>query len=84
MDGTRGSPAEAHFFVAVCSTGAAPELRSFLYVPYAANVLREREQHIRMLTDDLARVIKERQELVEIHEQQTRHLEQQNRWALRA
>lgn len=82
VDGTRGSPAEAHFFVAICSTGVTPELRSFLYVPRAANLLRERELHIRMLTDDLDRVIKERQELLEIHDQQTRHLEQQNRWAL--
>ena len=82
IDGARGSSSEAHFFVAVCSTGAAPKLRSFLYVPYAANVLREREQHIRLLTDDLARVIKERQELVEVHDRQTGHLEQQNRWAL--
>ena len=34
---------------AVCAIAAVPELRTFLYVPRASNVLREREQHIHLL-----------------------------------
>lgn len=89
LDGTRGSPAEAHFFLAVCASDAAPELRSFLYVPRAANILREREQHIHLLEDELSQtknwltsVIADRQELIELHTGQTRELEERNQWAL--
>lgn len=89
IDGTRGSPAEAHFFVAVCANGPAPELRSFLYVPRASNLLREREHHIQLLFDELAQtkkwladVIADRQQLLLNHEELTKHLEKQNHWAL--
>ncbi len=89
IDGTPGSPAEAHFFLAVCAKELAPELRSFLYVPRASNVLREREQHIQLLEDELAtvrqwltNVTADRQNLIEVHEDQTRHLEEHNRWAI--
>lgn len=89
IDGTRGSPADAHFFVAVCANGPAPELRSFLYVPRASNLLREREHHIQLLSDELAQtkqwladVIADRQQLLLNHEELTKHLEEQNRWAL--
>jgi len=89
IDGTRGSPAEAHFFIAVCTSGAPAELRSFLYVPRASNLLRERERHIQLLFDELGQtkqwlgdVIADRQQLLLNHEELTRHLEEQNRWAL--
>ncbi|MGO9242710.1 MAG: methyltransferase domain-containing protein [Bryobacteraceae bacterium] len=46
-------PRQAHFFVAVCAaarqTGAPP----FLHFPSTANVLREREQHIRKIEDEI-------------------------------
>lgn len=42
-----GSPAAAHFFVAICS--ASVQSRSFVYVPVAANLLRERGRHIEKL-----------------------------------
>lgn len=82
IDGTRGSAAQAHFFIAVCSVERAPEPRSFLYVPRAANLLREREHHIEVLKNELDSVIADRQKLIEAHEALTAHLEEHNRWAL--
>ena len=82
LDGTRGSPAEAHFFLAVCSVQRPPEIRTFLYVPRAANLLREREQHIQLLEQDLNKTKSELAGLIRVHDSQTHHLEEQNRWAL--
>jgi ubiquinone/menaquinone biosynthesis C-methylase UbiE len=81
-------PANAHFFIGVCANEALPDLQTFVYVPRAANVLREREQHIRLLDQELEqskqwlqRSIADHHKLQEAHEEQTRHLEAQNRWA---
>lgn len=82
LDAASGTPSEAHFFVAVCGIERIPELSTFIYVPRAANVLREREHHIRMLERDLDRLISEHASLQRLHEELTRHLEAQNRWAL--
>lgn len=89
LDSARGSPEEAHFFLALCSIDTAPEPRSFLYVPRAANLLREREQHIHLLQEELsknktwlAQVTAERHQLMESQAELERHLERQNRWAL--
>jgi ubiquinone/menaquinone biosynthesis C-methylase UbiE len=89
LDTSRGSPAEAHFFFALCSVDRAPEMRSFIYVPRAANLLREREQHIFLLQDELAKtktwlegVMSDRQKLIESQDQLKAHLEEHNRWAL--
>jgi ubiquinone/menaquinone biosynthesis C-methylase UbiE len=82
LDSARGSPAEAHFFLAVCSIDRAPEVRSFIYVPRAANLLREREQHIFLLESDLAKTIADRRALLEAQDKLNAHLEEHNRWAL--
>jgi len=89
LDTARGSPAEAHFFLAVCSVDCEPETRSFIYVPRAANLLREREQHIFLLQAELAKtkqwldgVISDRQKLIEAQDELKAHLEEHNRWAL--
>lgn len=82
VDGAKGSPAEAHFFLAVCAIAEPGELRSFLYVPRASNLLREREQHIHLLKSALEGVISDRQELIGLHMRQTDELEERNRWAL--
>jgi ubiquinone/menaquinone biosynthesis C-methylase UbiE len=89
LESTRGSPAEAHFFLALCSIDRAPETRSFIYVPRAANLLREREQHIFLLQDELAKtktwlaeVNADRQKLMEAQDELKAHLEEHNRWAL--
>jgi ubiquinone/menaquinone biosynthesis C-methylase UbiE len=88
VDVTTHEPASAHFFIGVCSDQALPDLQTFLYVPRAANILREREQHIRLLDLELAQSkqwldqsLADHQKLQEAHEEQTRHLETQNRWA---
>lgn len=89
LESTRGSPAEAHFFLALCSIDCPPEIRSFIYVPRAANLLRERERHIFLLQAELAQtrtwlegVISDRQTLIEAQDEQKAHLEEHNRWAL--
>ena len=89
LDTSRGSPAEAHFFLALCSVDCAPETRSFVYVPRAANLLRERERHIFLLQDELAKtktwlagVMSDRQKLIESQDELKAHLEEHNRWAL--
>ncbi len=89
LDTARGSPAESLFFLAVCSIDSEPETRSFIYVPRAANLLREREQHIFLLQAELAKakewlngVISDRQKLIEAQDELKEHLEEHNRWAL--
>jgi SAM-dependent methyltransferase len=83
-----GAPEEANFFIAVCGVHAAQTLSDFVYVPRAANLLRERERHIRKLEAELAQTktwldeqIQAQVELQRKHESLTLHLEQQNRWA---
>ena len=51
-----GDPETANFFIGICSCAPLPQLSSFLYAPRAANLLREREQHIRLLEQELAQV----------------------------
>ena len=51
-----GDPETANFFIGVCSCAPLPQLPSFLYAPRAANLLREREHHIRLLERELAQV----------------------------
>ncbi len=88
LDVATHEPANAHFFIGVCASKGLPDLDTFLYVPRAANVLREREQHIRLLDRELAQSkqwldqsIADHHKLQQAHEEQTRHLEAQNRWA---
>ena len=88
LDAANDEPANAHFFVGVCAAEPLPTIETFLYVPRAANVLREREQHIRLLDQELDQFkqwldqsIGEHHKLQRAHEAQTRHLEARNRWA---
>lgn len=46
-------PEEAHFFVAVCAHRPQLGNPTFVYIPRAGNVLRERERHIRLLEREL-------------------------------
>ncbi len=89
IGGTRGSPTEANFFLGLCSIDRRPEARSFIYIPQASNLLREREQHIGLLQGELvttqgwlADVTADRQKLIEAQHELQRHLEEHNRWAL--
>jgi ubiquinone/menaquinone biosynthesis C-methylase UbiE len=54
MDGVRGTPQEAHFFLGVCSLRGTPPPDGFLFVHQGSNVLREREKHIESLARELA------------------------------
>lgn len=90
LDAASDEPENAHFFVALCSNESLPEVEPFIYVPRAANVLREREHHIHLLDQELAQSkqwlehsIADHQALQHAHEQQTEHLAEQNRWAFR-
>jgi len=47
------NPDEAHFFLAVCAAKPMTGAPSFVYIPTAANVLREREHHIQRLEGEL-------------------------------
>jgi ubiquinone/menaquinone biosynthesis C-methylase UbiE len=81
IDGGGGSAQDAHFFIAICSRGPLPKPQSFVYVPKAANLLRERELHVAALEQQLADVKASRQALLEIHRQQTKELEERSAWA---
>lgn len=88
VESSGGTAQDSHFFVAICSNWVRAEASSFIYVPKAANLLRERELHIERLQGELGeknRVLGEEQEekqaLVEMFRQQTAQLEQRNRWA---
>jgi ubiquinone/menaquinone biosynthesis C-methylase UbiE len=81
-------PAEAGFFIAVCSVEPLRIPRSYLYVPAASNLLRERERHIRLLEQELDQVrtwlggmTRDRDQLLEKHAGLEAHLEHQNKWA---
>jgi SAM-dependent methyltransferase len=83
LDSWRGSPEEAHFYLGVCSAATLPPLHSFVYVPRASNVLRDREKHIESLQQELSEARTQFAELHRAHDEQKHHLEEQNQWALR-
>jgi SAM-dependent methyltransferase len=83
IDGGGGSADDAHFFIALCSRVQLPEPKSFVYVPKAANMLRERELHVEALERQLAEIKADRQALLDLFRRQTRDLEESNQWAQR-
>jgi len=83
MDGVRGTPQQAHFFLAVCSLRKFPPSPSFLFVHQGSNVLREREKHIETLQRELSDAHGQFAALHRAHDELTVHIEEQNRWALR-
>lgn len=54
VDAGEPAPNDSHFFVAVCARRPQIGNPTFVYVPRAANVLRERERHIDLLLHELA------------------------------
>jgi ubiquinone/menaquinone biosynthesis C-methylase UbiE len=87
IDGGGGNAADAHFLIGICALGAPPSLRSFVYVPKAANLLHEREQHVQLLEDQLALTKKwfaetqaERDSLLDLYRKQKEEVEARNRW----
>lgn len=80
---------ESHFFVAVCAKAMLTGSPDFVFVPAAANVLRERERHIARLESELvtknqwlAEQTEKLGKLVEASDRQTEELKNANRWAL--
>jgi ubiquinone/menaquinone biosynthesis C-methylase UbiE len=89
LDGGSANVDEAHFFIAVCAAEPMTGAPAFLYVPSAANVLRERELHIARLEGELAKKdewlqesLRKHAELVEIHDRQTAEFTRTSEWAV--
>jgi len=83
LESSSGAPETAHFFLAICGRGPeAVRAKPFVFVPRAANVLREREQHITLLETQLAKTKDDLETLLDAHRGLNAHLEEQNRWAL--
>jgi SAM-dependent methyltransferase len=88
VDAGEPAPNESHFFVAVCAPRPQVGNPTFVYVPRAANVLREREKHIGLLEHELAtknqwleKALAEHDALVKQFAAQQEELERSNRWA---
>jgi SAM-dependent methyltransferase/uncharacterized protein YoxC len=81
-DAKPASPDSAAYLVAVCATERQLGAPPFLYIPSAANALRERDQHIGRLRKWLDESLTAHGQLVNQHAEQTQQLEAANRWAL--
>jgi SAM-dependent methyltransferase len=88
VDAGEPAPAESHFFVAVCAHRPQLGNPTFVYVPRAANVLRERERHITLLEHELEekdewlrKALSEQQSLMDKFLALQGELEKSNRWA---
>ncbi len=82
MDSTAGSADTSHFLIAVCGREKAAPESSFVYVPRAANLLWEREQHIKLLEEQLANEKKWHGDTKELFRKSEQELEDHNQWAL--
>jgi SAM-dependent methyltransferase len=88
VDAGEAEPAESHFFVAVCAHRPQIGNPTFVYVPRAANVLRERERHIALLEGELAKkdawlakALAEHEAVTAQFRAQNEELERSNQWA---
>ncbi|HWB83376.1 MAG TPA: methyltransferase domain-containing protein [Bryobacteraceae bacterium] len=88
VDPAGASPQESHFFVAVCACQPQVGSPTFVYVPRAANVLRERERHIALLEREvaaknewLAQAERDLAEFDRLFKAQKEDLERSNQWA---
>jgi SAM-dependent methyltransferase len=89
---------EAHFFVALCGVDPLPMTSAFIWAPGTGNLLREREQHIGLLTNEVAMKTiwlerskaeldarhREYEEILERFRHANALVEERNRWALAA
>ena len=88
VDAGDPAPDESHFFVAVCAGKPQTGSPTFVYVPRAGNLLRERERHIGLLEGELRtkdvwleQARSEQAELLTEFRRQTEELESRNAWA---
>lgn len=84
----KSDPTSAHFYIAVCAASQQTGSPRYVYLPSTSNVLREREQHIAKLDQELAtktewlnKALAEHQELVTQHAALRQELESRNQWA---
>ncbi|MBI4893501.1 MAG: methyltransferase domain-containing protein [Acidobacteria bacterium] len=82
-------PNLSHFFLAVCALSPLTGSPFYLYVPTAANVLREREHHVLKLESELEQKNAWLEELKEkhaqlhtIHQQIQQEMAEHTKWAL--
>lgn len=72
VDGREAQPEHSHFFVAVCAHRPQTGTPTFVYVPSAGNVLRDREKHIALLEGELRTknewLERSKQELADLNE----------------
>jgi ubiquinone/menaquinone biosynthesis C-methylase UbiE len=92
-----GAASDAHFFLAVCSERPLDDLRNFVYVPAATNLLRTREHHIDILQreienlklsidalkNSLATAHGERDKMIAMFDEQEHLLAERTEWAQR-
>lgn len=88
VDAGEPAPAESHFFVAVCAHRPQIGNPTFVYMPRAANVLRERERHIALLEHELEekdgwlkKALADHEALMQQFSALQADLEKSNRWA---
>jgi SAM-dependent methyltransferase len=88
VDAGEPAPDDSHFFVAVCAHRPQIGNPTFVYVPRAANVLREREHHIALLEGELdtknqwlEKALREHEELMTKFAALQAELERSNQWA---
>ena len=89
MEVSAPDPAKAHFFIAVCAMMPLMGAPTFVYLPTAANVLLEREEHIQKLEVELRKkdewLAKEKaahQQLNELHTAVDAELKKRTAWGL--
>ena len=89
MEVSAPDPAKAHFFIAVCAMMPLMGAPTFVYLPTAANVLLEREEHIQKLEVELQKkdewLAKEKgahQQLNELHTAVDAELKKRTAWGL--
>jgi SAM-dependent methyltransferase len=74
-------PEESHFFVAVCAHRPQLGNPTFVYIPRAGNVLRERERHIALLERELEQKNTWLETAKTALADLQRELDESNRWA---
>jgi SAM-dependent methyltransferase len=85
---SNGGPAEANFFIGICSLDGPTEIPALLYVPKATNLLREREHHIRLLEAELQQnqtwvrdLTSDRNRMLELHANLQKEFDHRGKWA---
>jgi protein-L-isoaspartate O-methyltransferase len=88
VEAAEAAATESHFFLAVCADRPMVGNPTFVYVPRAANVLRESERHIVLLDSEIAQkndwltdAQRRHEELLALFGEQKEALERSNRWA---